>query len=269
MGCTSKIGPNWVEQNGQGEPVLFIAGLGYASWCWRGVSEEIDKHFNTICVDNRGAGQSDFPQDSVSIKVMADDAAEVISSLNVGPAHIVGHSMGGYIALTLAQDHPHLVRSLVLVGTTSGGSECAPVPDATLQTWHEASALPSAEFARKTMPFSFAPGWVSEETDAFEDHLAARLEYPTAPKAWAAQFSACEDYLANGLRVEEITVPSLIIHGSADRVVPYSNGKELANRMPHARLLTLKDAGHLCFLEDSANFCQQTTHFFQTLNKGN
>jgi 3-oxoadipate enol-lactonase len=268
MGSVAKIGPNWVEQTGQGEPVLFLAGLGYAGWCWREVSAQLDERFSAIRVDNRGAGQSDFPEGSPSIKVMADDAARVISNLNVGPAHVVGHSMGGYIALTLAKEHPHLVRSLVLVGTAGGGDDCAPVPETTLQAWHAASALPPATFARETMPLSFAPNWTSDEPEAFEDHLAARLEFPTAPEAWAAQFAACEDYLTTGLRVEEIATPSLVIHGSADRVVPYTNGRDLAERMPHGRFLPLEDAGHLCFLEDTAGFCRHLAQFFQTLPQG-
>ena len=100
------------------------------------------------------------------------------------------------------------------------------------------------------MPFSFAPGWVSQHPDEFESLLAQRLRHPTSTRAWKAQFQACADFLEAGLAPGDITVPTLVMHGTADRVVPYRNMDHVAQRLPHAHLETLEGVGHLCWIEE-------------------
>src|SRR5438552_8556609 len=102
-------------------PVLFLSGLGYASWCWEEVMQALQPGYRCLALDNRGTGRSDKPEGPYTISMMADDAALALRSLGVSsrwPAHVVGNSMGGYIALTLAARYPALVRSLALVGTS-------------------------------------------------------------------------------------------------------------------------------------------------------
>jgi 3-oxoadipate enol-lactonase len=163
---------------------------------------------------------------------------------------VIGHSMGGYIALTLAVRHPGMVRSLVLIGTSSGGDGSLPVPPATSDAWKEAVALPPREFARATMPYSFASGWSDAHPERFNQLLAERLEFPTATEPWKKQFRTASEFGRNGLEVSGIGVPVMILHGTDDRVVPYANGERLARQIPHARLETMDGAGHLCFLEE-------------------
>ncbi len=238
-----------VEEQGDGEPVLLIQGLGYAVWAWRAQLRAVASRRRGIAFDNRGAGRSVKSPGPYTIELLADDAAAVLRALADVPAHVMGLSMGGYIAQTLALRHPALVRSLVLAGTGAGGPGTVPVPKATLDTWLAAAGLPPEEYARRTMPLSFAPGWTDDHPDEYEALLAARLEYPTPPECWAAQFAACDAFLRSGAEVERIDVPALVLHGDADRVVPIENGRRLAERLPHARLLVLPGRGHLAPLE--------------------
>jgi len=243
-----------VEEAGVGAPVLLLPGLGYAAWCWREAMGGLALHRRAIALDNRGTGRSDKPPGPYSIGQLADDAAGVLDALGVPAAHVVGHSMGGYVALTLARRHPAKTLSLVLVATSAGGPQALPVPPQTLASWQSAAHLPPHEYARRTMPLSYAPGWVETHSDSFEGHLGARLKYPTPPQAWAAQFAACQAYLDEGIPPAGIHAPTLVVHGTADRVVPFENGRRLAAALPRARLVTFEGGGHLCFLEKPAEF---------------
>ena len=101
------------------------------------------------------------------------------------------------------------------------------------------------------MPSSFAPGWVEAHPSEFEELLALRLSAPTPIEAWWAQFDACAVFLRKGLDLGAITQPVTIIHGTADRVVPYQNAAHLARGLPQANVVTLEGAGHLCWIEQA------------------
>lgn len=240
-----------VESVGEGPVVLMLPGLGYGSWSWCRQIPDLAIDHQVVAVSNRGSGQSDKPTGPYSIEQMAEDSAEILDGLGAGPAHVVGASMGGYIALTLAVRHPSLVKSLVLVATSVGGPGSTGVPISTLDAWTSSADLPPSEFARQTMSLSFRDGWTEENPVELDDLLSRRLEAPTPMHAWASQLAACEDFLRVGLPQGALIQPTLIIHGTEDRVVPYANSAETLRRIPQSELLTLKGAGHLCWIEEA------------------
>jgi pimeloyl-ACP methyl ester carboxylesterase len=237
-----------VESAGSGEPVIMVHGLGYAAWAAEPLRSRLAQSKRFVTFDNRGSGQSDKPPGPYTIRLLAEDAAAVARSLDE-PSHVIGYSMGGYIALTLALRHPELVRSLLLIATSAGGTEASDVPADTRAAWAAAAGSPPAEFARRTMPLSFRPGWTDEHPEAFEQVLAARLAHPTPTAAWQAQYEASASYLATGVHADQIRVPTLVAHGTADRVVPFANAEVLTATIPGARLACLPGAGHLCWFE--------------------
>ena len=239
-----------VESSGDGPPVVLIHGLGYATWAAQPIHTTLATAARLVTFDNRGSGRSDKPAGPYTIRLLAEDAASVIAHAG-GPVHLVGYSMGGYIALTVALRHPHLVRSLVLIATSAGGPDSQDVPEETRRAWAAAAeAQDPGEFARRTMPLSFRPGWTDAHPQRFEEILRARLAHPTPIAAWQAQYDACAAYLATGVQASRVHVPTLIVHGTADRVVPYANARPLAAAIPQARLVTRVGAGHLCWFEE-------------------
>src|SRR5208337_4952600 len=110
----------WDEQ-GRGEPVLLIMGLGYPSALWHRSRPVLSQHFRTVAFDNRGVGLSDIPPGPYAIATMASDAAAVLDAANVSSAHIFGVSMGGMIAQEFALQYPARTRSLILGCTSPGG----------------------------------------------------------------------------------------------------------------------------------------------------
>jgi 3-oxoadipate enol-lactonase len=241
-------GELFVGEQGSGPPVLLVPGLGYGSWCWR-AQHPLGRYWRLLAVEPRGSGRSWKPAGPYSVPAMAADLATVVRAVGGGPVHVVGLSMGGFLALTLALEHVGLVRSLVLLATSGGGEGHVPMPEATRSAWLGAAHLPPEGYARATMPLSFSPGWAQAHRDEYERWLAARLEHPTPPESWAAQYAACEAYLRDGIPAEQIDVPVLVLHGDHDRVVPEENGRILAERLPRARLLPVTGAGHLLHME--------------------
>lgn len=234
---------------GSGRPrCLMLHGLGYASWETREMRTLLDPESGLWSVDNRGTGRSGPLTGPTSIQQLADDAAHAIDELGA-PQIVIGHSMGGYIAQALAATRPEQVEGLILIGTSPGGRAATPVPPSTVDAWRAAAGAPPEEYARRTMPLSFRPGWPGEHPDAYERLLAARLDFPTPEHTWRAQFAACEDHLAHGIDPRRITVPTLVIHGTADRIVPVANGRLLALALPRAQYLEIEGAGHVVHLE--------------------
>jgi 3-oxoadipate enol-lactonase len=248
----------YVEEHGDGDPLLLIEGLGQSMWAWREQVLVFGQRFRTIVYDTRGTGRSPVPEEAYWIPDLADDAASILDGRT---AHIVALSMGGYVALTLALARPDLVRSLVLVGTGAGGTERVPRPDHVREAFAAATGLPLEEYGRVTMPYTFATGWPAANPERFEEILRARLEHPTPYETIDAHMNACYRYYEDGCDVERIEAPALVIHGDEDLIVPVENGRLLAARLPCARYVELPGRGHNVPLEDPATFNRLVLEF--------
>ena len=247
-----------VEEYGDGHSLLLLTGLGYAIWSWQRQLPDWSRRFRCVAVENRGSGRSPKPPGPYTVEEMADDAAEALAGRR---AHVCGFSMGGYIAQALALRHPQLVERLVLVCTAMGGPGTLSTPPETAAAWEAAAERPPPEFARATMPLSFRPGWTDEHPDEFEALLRDRLEFPTPPECWRAQYDACLDWAARATPVDRISAPTLVAHGDADRIVPYGNGVALAAAIRGSRFERFPGAGHLLFIEDAPRFNAMVTSF--------
>ena len=243
-----------VEEHGDGFPLLLIQGLGWAKWASQEQWTDYARRRRVLAFDNRGTGLSEKPPGPYSMELLADDAASVLDERGIEHADVYGHSMGGYIALTLALRRPELVRSLVLVGTGPGGPDHLPPPIETLEVWRAAYELSGEEAVRMSLPMTFPPGWPEENPDEFDRWVAARLDPPTPRERWLDQVRAVDGYKEVGVEVEHIDVPALVVHGELDRVVPVANGRLLAARVPSAELVLLPGCGHAPMLEEPGPF---------------
>jgi pimeloyl-ACP methyl ester carboxylesterase len=236
----------YVEEHGEGDPLLLVEGLGQSMWAWREQIPVFAERFRTVAYDTRGTGRSHVPNEPYGIDELAQDAADVLRDR---AAHVVALSMGGYVALTLALARPELVRSLVLAGTGAGGPDRVPRPQHVRDAFAAAVGLPYDEYGRRTMPLTFSFGWTERNAERFEQILAARREYPTPEETLEAHIQACYGFYARGCEVERIEAPVLVVHGQEDLIVPVENGRALASRLPNARYVELHGVGHNLQLE--------------------
>jgi 3-oxoadipate enol-lactonase len=253
----------YVEEHGEGKPLLLLEGLGQSMWAWREQIPAFARRFRTIAFDTRGTGRSAVPDEPYGIDELAQDAADVLAGRT---ATVVGLSMGGYVALTLALARPELVRSLVLIGSGAGGPDRVPRPQEVRDAYAAAIGLPFDEYGRRTMPLTFSLGWTERNPERFEEILAARLEHPTPDGTLDAHVELCYGFYARGCEVERIDTPALVIHGDADVIVPVENGRALAARLPNARYVELPDRGHNVQLEDPATINRLVMEFLAETN---
>ena len=113
----SNINSIYFEEHGKGHPLLLIAGLASDSQSWLPIVPGLAKHFRLIVFDNRGVGRSSQDNSDISIEEMADDCARLLKHLKLPSAYVLGHSMGGMIAMDLAIRYPDMVDKLILEAT--------------------------------------------------------------------------------------------------------------------------------------------------------
>lgn len=191
-----------------------LPGLGGDVAEYTRVIDGLAQHLRVVAVDNRGSGRSDKPDVPYTIGMMADDAASLLSGLGLGAVHVLGHSMGGRIALDLALRHPERVKSLILVSTS-------------------AHMRPGT---RRRVGFLGA-FWRGNP-------LLQRLDrHPQPYYAFLRQFEASRGYDATP-RLHEIRVPTLIVHGTRDRLAPFPLAEEMSSQIRGSRMVTLR-GGHL------------------------
>lgn len=229
----------WDEQ-GKGEPVLLIMGLGYPSCLWHRTRPALKERYRTIALDNRGSGQSDAPPGPYSIALMASDAAAALDAAGVESAHVFGLSMGGMIAQEFALQYPARVRSLILGCTAPGGPNSVRAEKQVTEILMARDMSPE-EAARAMRPYIYDG---ATPLDRIEEDLAIRRKWFPRPEAYMAQLQgifAWEAYT----RLERIAAPTLVVHGQSDQLVPAGNGELIAARIPGAKLVMLPRASHI------------------------
>lgn len=245
----------WDEQ-GQGDPLLLIMGLGWASNMWHRTRPVIAARYRTIAFDNRGAGRSDTPPGPYSISLLASDAAAVLDAAGAERAHVLGASMGGMIAQEFALQYPNRLRSLILGCTAAGGPRAVQADPEAIQLLFRRDPDP-AESAKAAVPFIYDSGTPRERID---QDLAVLSEWYPHPEGYTTQLQAIMGWEADS-RLSEITAPTLVIHGENDRLVPAANGRLIAERIPSAKLVLLPHASHIFMTDQPAAAHQALLEF--------
>jgi 3-oxoadipate enol-lactonase len=251
------------ESTGAGEPVLMIMGLGLSGGAWWRTVPVLSRSLRVITFDNRGVGRSRSRYPRYTTEAMADDAVSVLDAAGIERAHVYGFSLGGMVAQQLALRHAGRVRSLVLGATHPGGPRAArPGPDA-LAFFRRRAGMTPEDAARASVPFNYGPRCRREHGDRIAEDIRRRLAHPFPERAYRAQLVAAA--LHNTYRrIRRIEVPTLVVHGAEDQIVPVANGELLAERIPGARLRTLQDAGHL-YSTEQPEVDAEIARFFREL----
>ncbi|HUO70583.1 MAG TPA: alpha/beta fold hydrolase [Solirubrobacteraceae bacterium] len=257
--CCERLG------NPADPPLLLIPGLGQQLLSWPDPFCDAlgDRGLHVIRVDNRDIGRSwhasthppsrgqlltrRFDHDQYTLADMARDIAGLLDALELAPAHVVGISMGGMIAQTLAASSPRHVRSLVSMLSSTGAASAgwaAPSTVRLMLTPPARTREQAQDRALRMWRHVGSHGFPFDE-DRIRD-LAGR-SFDRDPRAAAGTGRQLAAVLKSGDRtrsLRQITAPTLVIHGDRDRMVHPSGGRATAAAIPGARLTTIAGLGH-------------------------
>lgn len=208
----------------------------------------LSQHFQVITFDNRGAGGTDKPDGPYTTAQMAGDTVGLLEALGIELAHVVGHSLGGFIAQELVLSRPELVSRLVLASTTYGGPNVIPITPEALEVLTRREGDP-VELVRRGIAIATAPGFAGQKPEVVQELIRYRLTNPVPPAQYQAQVMAGATHNAEA-RIGQIRCPTLILFGEHDRVVPPGNAELLARKIPDAQVMILPGVGHIFPIED-------------------
>ena len=233
-------------------PLLLLNGYAATSLDWDpAFLDRLGEGWDVIAPDNRGMGGSDLGEGELTIAGMADDAIAVLDALGLERAAVAGWSMGGFVAQELAAGAPQRVSSLALMATDPG----AEAERASPEVWAELTdhGGDPTEQARRLLGLLFPPDFARAIFEQFGDVVAA-ARAALDPAALDAQERAMEAWHeAPGLdRLEEIALPSVVITGELDRVIPPGNAELLAGAIPGAGSHALSGCGHALMAQQPA-----------------
>jgi pimeloyl-ACP methyl ester carboxylesterase len=236
-------------QRGEGEPLLLIMGMSGTHLAWGDpFLDALAADFTVITYDHRGVGRSSRVDEQFTLAQLADDAAALLDGLGLESAHVVGVSMGGMVAQELALRHPGRVRTLVIGCSYAGGEGSALTKPETFQRLAEAWSSGDPERALRTgWEINVSPDF-AERPGAYETwrEMALALRVPLA--IIGLQLRAISEHDTSE-RLEGIAVPTLVVHGTEDEMLPAANSRVIASRIPGARLEELEGIGHLFWWE--------------------
>jgi 3-oxoadipate enol-lactonase len=245
--------------SGAATPAVLVQGLGTDAHGWERVLPALSASRRVLVLDNRGIGRSSKPRGPYTTALLADDLARVMSEAGIERAHVAGLSLGGMISQELALRHPARLQSLALLATYAK-------PDAdTLSTADEGAAAGtgagqnlgsmmksmsdgkiSIDFAQLfgfLMPRVFSPTFLMNESAYLAKFYARSMEYGLSPDGFGGQVAAALGH-DTASRLGSITAPTLVVTGTADRLIPPRHAAAMASAIPGARLIEIEGAPH-------------------------
>lgn len=256
----------YYEITGEGPPLVLITGLGFGIWSWYRQIPALSEQHTVIALDNRGIGRSSAPPGPFSIADMAEDVAALIRHLGAhhglgGRAHVLGLSMGGFVAQELVLAHPELVDRLILACTSAGRGYSVPASSATVATiMAEVDAGFADDILARGAHLRFSDRFTQEHPEALAELIERRRDKLPPRELWDRQVAAAMGF-STGERLSSVRAPTLVITGDDDPIVPPANADILAQGIPGARLCVIPGGRHLFFIEFAERFNREVVTF--------
>ena len=227
---------------GEGDPLVLIMGYSGTMDLWTPeMLKELAAHYQVIIFDNRGMGKTTASDEEFTIELFADDTRGLLDALNIERAHVLGWSLGTYIAQEFALTYPDKVDKLILYAGDCGGKEAIYPSSEVLDILRDRSTPPH-ERGEKLLTTLFPSKWL-------EEHPDPRTYFPEVTETSSEenierQYQAWQNWKGTYSRLPKITQPTLLITGADDINTPWQNSLMMVDLIPGAWLVQLKGGGH-------------------------
>lgn len=246
---------------GSGYPVIFINGLGSTMDMWNPpVLDKISEHFRVIIFDNRGTGYSTASEKAFSIPLFARDTARLMDALGISSAHILGLSMGASVAQELALQYPEKVTKLILVAGECGGPESVKMQPEILAKLMDKSGTVH-DVVNRMFSLLFPSGWLATH-DPYD--YCPEVYETTDDEVIARQAAAFFTWTGSFSRLGEIHLPTLVISGNEDLIVPSINSQIISRQIPGAQHVVIPGTGHGLMYQEADAFSEQVLTFLKS-----
>lgn len=236
---------------GKGTPLVFVHGFPLSRNAWKKQVDALKSEYRVIAPDLRGLGESDGAGDITTMAQFADDVHALCQHLKTGPVVLVGHSMGGYVTLAFARQFPKMLRGLVLVATKAGNDS----PEAAAGRRTTADKV-RAEGSKVVVDAMTPKMLVAGSTDTAMLEQVRSIMAPSKPEAVIASLLGMAERLDSTPSLASINVPTLVITGADDIVIPPAESEKLSKGIVNAKLELIPRSGHLVAFEKPQEFNQ-------------
>lgn len=256
----------YYEARGQGKPLILITGLGADHGSWFSQIPRFKKYYQVVTFDSRGIGKTEDPPEPYSLKTMADDAVSLMDILALDRAHILGQSLGGLVAQEIAINYPERVDKLILASTTTGeGSMDEAHPE--LMTAFGVKEGSNQIHARDIDVRRSASTMISLSFNKWYYRIIMLLlaRFYMKPGAFDGMVGQLEAVAQHSTvdRLHMVQSPTLVITGTADRIVPPQSSEVIASRIPGARLVMVEGGSHAFHIEMRGRFNREVLDFLR------
>lgn len=246
-----------IAESGIGQPIILLHGFCENHQIWHGLTAKLASNYKVLAVDLPGFGHSiPLPENCTTLEEIAGIIAKEITQRNLGRAFILGHSLGGYVALALAEIYPQLFQGLILVNSTtfSDREDKKRTRDKVIS------------FISKHGVAPFISQFVEEIFYKKEDHLEAfesvkQMGLSCAQELLTRYTAMMRDRVDRTFLLQQLEIPTLIIAGDKDRIIPKSQSQEMINYLPEGQSIILESCGHMAMYEKPKELYQGLIQF--------
>jgi 3-oxoadipate enol-lactonase len=252
----------YYELHGTGEPIVLISGFATDRLAWRSVQQIFAQQYQVLLFDNRGVGQSDTPDTPYSIDLFAADTIALIDTLGLKKPHIIGHSMGGMVAQTIAHQYADKIKTITIAGSRCRSNKLTETLFKFIGNLRK-DKVPRERLLECWLPWIFSEAFLAQP-EVIPTLTAFYLNnpYPQTLIGYERQLDAVLNFNSSDW-VSHIKTPTLIITAEKDLTIPPEQSQEIINKISHAEAVCLPHAGHAMMVEQPEFFTEAVINFLQ------
>src|SRR5688572_28889963 len=253
----------YYEEQGSGEPVVLIGGLSSTIETWGRLADLLSERYRVIRPDNRGSGRTELPADDGdrSMEAFAGDVLRLLDGLGLDRVHLVGASMGGMIVQQFAVTWPERLLSLTIACSHCGGAAAVAASEETVRKLVAASSGGSSEAVRAGLEVVAHPESFTLRREALDYYSWTKETWPHPAVEIQRRMAGIAKYDVSEA-IRSLRVPTLVITGAQDILVPVENSRRIAERIPGTRLALIEGGAHIFFLEQADAMARELVAHF-------